>query len=107
MVGANIAVLETLLDRDYALEHITGYVQAREEWFEAMRRAEFNYHDIRIDQPGLSVQVAGSTAVIAGAGIFDATINGMHAPWRLRFEVACARQGGAWRFMSARYRSQR
>lgn len=105
MVEARTDQLAELVDEDYSLVHITGYVQPRDEWFDVIRAGQFDYHRIDIDNRALSVSVTGNTATVAGRGIFEATINGMHAPWRLQFRMAWSKLGGAWRIMSARYTS--
>jgi ketosteroid isomerase-like protein len=105
MVEARTDRLGELVAEDYSLVHITGYVQPRDEWFDVIRGGQFDYHRIDIDERALSVNVSGDTATVAGKGIFDATINGMHAPWRLRFEMRWSRQGGTWRIISSRYTS--
>jgi ketosteroid isomerase-like protein len=71
-------------------------------WF---RSGRFDYHKIDIDDRALSVSVTGDTATVAGRGIFDATINGMHAPWRLALRMTLSKQRGTWRIMAARYSS--
>lgn len=85
--------------------HITGCQQFKNEWLDVIRSGQFDYHVIRIDETALSLTVTGEHATIAGRGVFDATINGMHAPWRLRFQLACSRPAGLWKSMSARYYS--
>jgi ketosteroid isomerase-like protein len=105
MVEARIDRLAELVDEAYSLVHITGYVQPRDEWFDVIRDGQFDYHRIDIDERALSVSVSGDAATVAGKGIFDATINGMHAPWRLRFEMKWSRQRGTWRIVSAQYKS--
>jgi ketosteroid isomerase-like protein len=105
MVEARIDQLGELVDEDYSLVHITGYVQPKDEWFDVIRTGQFDYHKIDIDDRVLSVSVSGDTATVAGRGIFDATINGMHAPWRLQFKMTWSRQRGEWRIVSARYSS--
>jgi ketosteroid isomerase-like protein len=105
MVAARTDQLGDLIDDDYSLVHITGYVQPKDEWFDVIRSGQFDYHRIDIEEQALSVSVSGDSATVTGRGVFDATINGMQAPWRLRFEMNWSRQRGAWRIMSARYAS--
>jgi hypothetical protein len=105
MVDARIERLAELVDAGYSLVHITGYVQPRDEWFDVIRTGEFDYHRIDVDERTLSLNVTGGTASLSGRGIFNATINGMHAPWRLQFSMTWAKQGGDWKIMSARYSS--
>jgi hypothetical protein len=103
MVEAQVDRLRQLLDSGFTLGHITGYVQPKNEWFGLIRSGEFDYHQIDVDQATLTVRASGNTALVEGKGIFDATISGMHAPWRLKFSVAFNRCGAAWRIASARY----
>lgn len=103
MVGARTAELEDLLDADFSLVHITGYVQPKDEWLAVIRAGEFDYHRIDIDRNELGVSVAGEVATVTGRGIFDATINAMHAPWRLQFQMRWVKDSDRWRIASAAY----
>lgn len=103
MVEADIDKLTTLVDGRFSLVHITGYVQPRDEWFEVIRTGQFDYHRIDIDE--VVVRLDADVANVTGSGTFNATINGMHAPWRVRFTLVLALENGQWRIMSARYRS--
>lgn len=105
MVAADIARLEALVAPDYSLVHITAYVQPMREWFGVIRSGEFDYHRIDIDERQVSVAIDGNAATVDGRGIFDATISGMHAPWRLQFSMKFEKQDGAWKIRSARYSS--
>lgn len=105
MVDASVDELNRLVATDYFLVHITGYVQAKDEWFDVMRTHQFDYHQIDIEQSSLSVTVTGATAVVKGRGIFNATINGMRIPWRLQFEMALAKDETGRKVASARYAS--
>jgi hypothetical protein len=105
MVGARTDILESLLDKDFALVHITGYVQPRAEWLDVVRSGAFDYHAIQMDELSLNVEVMSNTAVLKGRGIFNATITGMKNLWRLQFTMKLAQQKGRWRFMHAKYKS--
>jgi hypothetical protein len=103
MVEADTGKLAALVDHRFSLVHITGYVQPRDEWFEVIRTGQFDYHRIDIDEA--VVRFDAGLASVSGSGTFTARINGMHAPWRLRFTLVLAPENGQWRIMSARYRS--
>lgn len=105
MVDADTAGLDDLVDEEFALVHITGYVQPKDEWFGVLRSGEFDYHRIEVDENTVSVSLDGSAAEVRGRGIFNATINGMRNPWRLQFTVRFARRGGTWIIAHARYTS--
>ena len=103
MVDARVDRLDRLLDAGFTLGHITGYIQPKNEWFGVVRSGEFNYHQIDVDGAALSVRISGNTAVVEGKGIFNATISGMHSPWRLKFSMALNRHGDSWKIASVRY----
>jgi Domain of unknown function (DUF4440) len=103
MVDASTDDLNTILDEEFSLVHITVYVQSKHEWFGVIRSGQFDYQSIRVDQKVLSVTVSGTTGIAAGRGIFDASINGMRRPWRLQFAIRLAKHGDARRIVEARY----
>ena len=105
MVEARTDDLDQLLDKEFSLAHITGYVQPKDEWFGVIRSGQFDYHSIDIEEETLAVNITGSTAVVTGRGIVNATINGMRNPWRLQFTMECARQNDRWTITRARYTS--
>jgi hypothetical protein len=103
MVAADIPTLEGVLDPAFTLTHITGYVQPRQEWLKVVMQGDFDYHAIQLEGPTVAIKLAGDAASLAGRGIFDATINGAHLPWRLQFTLHFERTGRTWRIRQARY----
>ncbi|SFA69432.1 protein of unknown function [Collimonas sp. OK607] len=105
MVTARSDILENLVDSEFTLIHITGYVQPKAEWLSVVRSRDFDYHSIQVDASTLTVEEMSGTVVINGRGVFNATINGLKAPWRLQFTLEFTRQKGQWRLMHAKYGS--
>jgi len=103
MVDARTVELDRLLDPDFALVHITGYVQPKDEWFDVLRSRQFDYHRIEIDEKTVSVSISGDAAELTGRGVFNATINGARNPWKLQFSMRFARRGAKWVITHARY----
>jgi Domain of unknown function (DUF4440) len=103
MVDARTADLDDLLDPGFALVHITGYIQPKNEWFDVLRSGQFAYHRIEIDEKTISVSIEGDAAELTGRGIFNATINGARIPWRLQVSIRFARRGATWTITHARY----
>lgn len=103
MVDARLPDLDTLLVRDFTLVHITGFVQSKREWFDVIESRACDYHRVTIDDHSVAVSVADADAVVAGRGIFDATIHGLQRPWRLRFTMQFAKSARAWRERRAHY----
>jgi hypothetical protein len=105
MVEARTYTLETLLEPDFTLTHITGYVQPRNDWLLVVRSGRFDYHQIDIDESSLVLSDNTSSAELRGRGIFNATINGTKSPWRLQFTLQFVPRNGSWKLASAIYTS--
>jgi hypothetical protein len=103
MVEARTADLQRLLEPDYSLVHITGYVQPKHEWLDLIWSGDFNYHRIDLEQNSLEISVTGNTSTVKGRGIFNAAINGMSAPWRLSFTLQFKKHDYVWMVANARY----
>lgn len=103
MVAADTEALERLLAPHFELVHITGYIQPKNEWLQLVRTGRFNYHQVDIDQDSVSVIVRRDTSRVNGRGVFNATINGTHAPWRLEFVLEMRRHGMNWLIAHASY----
>lgn len=103
MVEARTADLERLLEPDYSLIHITGYVQPKHEWLDLIWSGDFNYHQINLEQNSLEINITGNTSTVKGRGVFNATINGLNAPWRLKFTLQFKKYDSSWVVANARY----
>ncbi|PMX03103.1 hypothetical protein C1X59_05605 [Pseudomonas sp. FW215-R2] len=105
MVKARTADLDRLLEPDYSLVHITGYVQPKHEWLDLIWSGDFNYHQIDLEQDSIEINIAGNKSTIKGRGVFSATINGINAPWRLKFTLQFKKYDDSWVIANARYTS--
>jgi hypothetical protein len=94
MVAADTTALEALLDEEFTLTHMTGYVQPKREWLEAIDDGEMQYHSVQdvetrvegdVDAPVLTAQ----TRTLA-------TIWGSRATWRLQLRIEYALDGQDW-----------
>jgi hypothetical protein len=103
MVAARTKDLDKLVDTDFTLTHITGYVQPKHEWLGVIRSGQFDYHHIDIDEKTTSLSILEDSASLSGRGIFNATINGMKSPWRLQFSIQLRKLSGRWVMKNARY----
>ncbi|GGR37701.1 DUF4440 domain-containing protein [Deinococcus ruber] len=94
MVEGRTDVLDDLLEDRFTLTHITGYVQPRDEWLAEIRSAKFRYHEI--DEKNVSVELAGSTAVLISRAVFTVTIGGSRGTWSLQSTLQYRRTKGHW-----------
>ena len=65
-----------------------------------IRRLLIDYHAAMVE-----ADIEKLSGLLAGRGIFNATINSMRNPWRLQFKMTCAKRENGWRVTSARYTS--
>jgi hypothetical protein len=98
MVGRQIAELDALLDRNYTLTHMTGYVQPRQEWLDAVKSGQMRYHSEK--EKSVGVDVNGDDAVVVGHNVVDATIYGSRGTWNLQLTTKYKRVNGKWVAMS-------
>ncbi|MES2767093.1 MAG: nuclear transport factor 2 family protein, partial [Bacteroidota bacterium] len=47
MIDRNIAELNKILDKDFTLTHITGYVQSKDEWFSEIESEGMKYYSYK------------------------------------------------------------
>jgi ketosteroid isomerase-like protein len=94
MIDGDIDALDAMLDADFTLTHITGYLQSRAEWLSQMRAGQFDYH--AVTQENVTVEVEGDTARLVGRITTDSTVYGTRANWRLLTTIDYARAGETW-----------
>jgi hypothetical protein len=94
MVAADTDQLDTLLDSDYALTHMTGYRQSKREWLEQIDSGQMQYHSSR--ERDVTVDITGVTAVMVGRNVVDATIWGSRGTWNLQLTTSYQRRDGDW-----------
>jgi hypothetical protein len=91
MVAGDVSNLDTLLTPDFHLVHMTGMVQSKAEWLNAIKSGEMQYHHAQED----SLVVTGP-ADITGQDRMTATIWGSRSTWRLQLACHCVLQDGHW-----------
>lgn len=99
MTEGNTGALTALLDDDFTLTHMTGYVQPKQEWLAQILAGQFTYHGI--EEKSVDVEADGDTVHLVGRTVTDATVYGTRAPWRLQLAMDYARVGGVWTALRA------
>ncbi|MBT2551714.1 nuclear transport factor 2 family protein [Arthrobacter sp. ISL-5] len=94
MVDGDADVLGELLTEDFTLTHMTGYLQAKQEWLAQMRAGQFVYHDAQ--ERNVSLHVDGDTARLVGRIVTDAAVYGSRASWPLQLTMDFIRKSGRW-----------
>ncbi|MCC6498484.1 MAG: DUF4440 domain-containing protein [Propionibacteriaceae bacterium] len=95
MIDADTGQLRALSTPDSRAEHITGYDQPRDEWFDQIESGYFDYHSI--DNHSIEVTLTGpSTATLVSRSTIDVTIRGSRNSWRLETTAEYIKQDGRW-----------
>ena len=94
MVAGEVAELDGILSEDFTLTHMTGYVQSRSEWLEAIESGEMQYH--RMETVEAAVGADPTVPELTARTHTDATIWGSRATWRLTLRSWFERRGDGW-----------
>ncbi len=94
MIKKDTVGINKIVDDNFTLTHITGYVQSKKEWFaeiESEGMKYFSYKEVKT-----SVIVKGNKAKFVGQNLLDARIWGSRNNWRLLQTMALEKRNGKW-----------
>jgi len=94
MVAGDVEQLDGLLAEEFTLTHMTGYVQPKAEWLEAIASGEMQYH--RMETVEATSNPEGTAPGLTARTLTDATIWGTRATWRLTLRSWLELQGEEW-----------
>jgi hypothetical protein len=94
MINRDTAAMSHILDENYTLTHMTGYVQPKEEWFDEVVKESMKYYSAREVQH--SITVTGNTAIATMQNLVDARIWGSRNTWRLQQRLTLEKRAGSW-----------
>ncbi len=95
MIDGDTEALRRLSMPDFHTEHITGYDQPSDAWFEQIESGYFDYH--AIDNQSIDVTLTGpDTATLVSRSTIDVTIAGSRNTWQLESTAEYVRVGGRW-----------
>jgi ketosteroid isomerase-like protein len=94
MVAGDVAELASVLTDDFTLTHMTGYVQSKSEWLDAIETGQMQYH--RMETVEATISAEGTTPGLTARTLTDATIWGSRAIWRLTLRSWFEPRGDEW-----------
>ena len=103
MVDGDTAELRELSAPDSRSEHISGYDQPREEWFDQIESGYFDYHTIDDDSIDITPVATDAVRVVTRRTI-DVTIAGSRNTWRLESTADYVRVDVRWLSCNSRSR---
>ena len=101
MIAKDADALRTMMSDDYALLHMTGVRQFREDFLRGLRKGTFNYYSAEHDS--IDVQVSGESAEMIGKSrVLAAVYGGGKHSWRLQGDFTLRKEDGRWKLTSSR-----
>ena len=94
MIAGNTYGLDELLDDDFTLTHITGYVQSKKEWLREIESEQMKYYSAEEVKTG--IRIDGDHATFAGRNLLDARIRGSRSIWRLQQIIQLNKRNNQW-----------
>jgi ketosteroid isomerase-like protein len=94
MVAGDVAELASILTDEFTLTHMTGYVQSKSEWLDAIETGQMQYH--RMETVEATISAEGTTPGLTTRTLTDATIWGSRATWRLTLRSWFQPRGDEW-----------
>jgi hypothetical protein len=94
MIDANTDEMEKVVDKNFILTHITGYVQTKAEWFAEIERESMKYYSYK--EVKTVVNIVENKATFLGQNLLDARIWGSRNTWRLQQIMKLEKRNGSW-----------
>ena len=94
MIKKDTAAMNRILDENYTLTHMTGYVQPKAEWFDEVTKESMKYYSE--NEVHHSVTVNGNNATVTMQNLVDARIWGSRNTWHLQQIMQLQKRNGQW-----------
>ena len=99
MIARDTSSMTKILDEDFTLTHITGYVQPKAEWLNEVEKESMKYFSaIEVNH---EIKIAGNTADVMFQSLIDARIWGSRNIWRLQQKMKLEKRNGTWIILSS------
>lgn len=94
MIAKDTTSIDKIVDTDFTLTHITGYVQSKSEWFSEIESERMKYYSYQVVKN--SVNIDGVKAIFVGQNLLDARIWGSRNKWRLQQTMHLEKRNNKW-----------
>ena len=100
MIAKDTTPLDSLLDADFVLVHMTGMRQSKRQYLEAIGNGTLNYFSAETER--LDIAIDGNCATLDGRScVLAAVFGGGKHTWPLRLRFTLRRDKGRWLFTTA------
>ena len=101
MIARDADALRAMMTDDYALLHMTGVRQSREDFLRGLRKGTFNYYTAEHDS--IDVRLSGESAEMIGKSrVLAAVYGGGKHSWRLRGDFTLRKENGSWKLTGSK-----
>jgi hypothetical protein len=94
MIDRDTSGMDMILDSNFTLTHITGYVQPKSEWFLEIISERMKYYAYK--EVKTAIEINGDKAKFIGHNMLDARIWGSRNNWRLQQTMQLEKRKGKW-----------
>lgn len=91
--------MNTILDPDFHLVHMTGYNQSKDEWLSQVTDGQMRYFGDTEER--VIVKVDGDKATLQSRNKVDARIYGNRRVWNLELNFDMEKRNGQWIILEA------
>ena len=101
MIDKNADGLRELMADDYALTHMTGVRQSKDEFIKGLMEGTFNYY--AADHDSIEVTITADGAFLTGKSrVLAAVYGGRKSSWKLRGDFTLRKENGVWRMTGSK-----
>lgn len=94
MIEKNTDAIDKIVDENFTLTHITGYVQSKNEWFSEIESERMKYYSYK--EVKTTIKINGDKATFVGQNLLDARIWGSRNTWRLQQTMQLEKRNREW-----------
>jgi len=94
MIRKDTVAMNMILDKDYSLTHMTGYIQPKTEWFGEVEKESMKYYSAK--EVNYKISIHENKAEVIMQNLVDARIWGTRNIWRLQQKMQLEKQKGRW-----------
>lgn len=94
LIAKDTIGMASILDKDFTLTHITGYVQSRTEWLNEVARESMRYYSM--EEVSCTISIKENIADVLIRSFVDARIWGSRSTWRLQQKMRLEKRNENW-----------
>lgn len=94
MIEKDSEKLNEIMNDNYALTHMSGKTQTKQEYIDEIMDGTLNYYESIIDNP--SITINGNKALLKADVALDAKVYGMKGTWTLHSRQTMEKIGEKW-----------